>query len=100
MAKVSADVLSSPLAEVAILKSAFTMTVVIAVALGTALASLFFLKRTTPPAPPEIRVEMNTPSTDDPFSFAVSPDGIGWCFRHRMKANLNSGSGHWIRLPH
>src|SRR5262249_30578967 len=27
------------------------------------------------PAPPEIRVEVNTPSTGDPFSFAISPDG-------------------------
>ena len=24
----------------------------------------------------------------------------GWCSRHRTKANLNSGSGYWIRLPH
>jgi len=39
-----------------------------------ALSALYF-NRTTPPAPPEIRVEVNTPSTDDPFSFAISPDG-------------------------
>src|SRR5262249_5742635 len=26
-------------------------------------------------APPEIRVEVSTPSTGDPFSFAISPDG-------------------------
>src|SRR5262245_51617339 len=39
-----------------------------------ALWALYF-HRTTPPAPSEIRVEVNTPSTDDPLSFAISPDG-------------------------
>src|SRR5262249_36552383 len=49
----------------------------IAIALGATLAvvSLLYFNRAAPPAPPEIRVEVNTPSTADQVSFAISPDG-------------------------
>src|SRR5262245_14503328 len=48
----------------------------IALALGAALAviSVLYFNRIAPPAP-EIRVEVSTPSTRDPLSFAISPDG-------------------------
>ena len=34
-----------------------------------------YLRETPPPAPPETRLDIVTPATDDPTSFALSPDG-------------------------
>src|SRR5262249_17330039 len=64
----------------------------IAVALGAALAvvSVLYFNRATPP---EIRVEVNTPLTTDPFSFAISPDG-----RRLVFSASNQGKSQlWVR---
>src|SRR5262249_2592720 len=64
----------------------------IAAALGAALAvvSVLYFNRT---APSEIRVEVNTPSTDDPISFAISPDGRRLVF----SASSEGKSQLWVR---
>src|SRR5437867_2992175 len=70
----------------------FAAVLAIALVLGAALVvvSLFYFNRT---APPEIRVEVNTPSTSDPLSFAISPDG-----RRLVFSALNEGKSQlWIR---
>ena len=44
-------------------------------------------------APPEIRLEVNTPSTTDPLSFAISPDG-----RRLVFSVSNEGKSQlWVR---
>ena len=51
------------------------------------------LRRTPPPAPPEMRVEITTPATDAPLDFALSPDGRSLVF-------VASGDGSprlWLR---
>jgi serine/threonine protein kinase len=69
-----------------------------AVLLSTTIFSLgalwaLYFHRTTPPAPSEIRVEVNTPSTDDPLSFAISPDG-----RRLVFSASNEGKSQlWVR---
>src|SRR5262249_42741563 len=52
--------------------------------------SVRYFNRATPP---EIRVEVSTPSTDDPTSFAISPDGRSLVFlaSHESKSQL------WLR---
>jgi Tol biopolymer transport system component len=40
-----------------------------------AVPTIRYLRETPPPAPPETRVDIVTPATDDPASFALSPDG-------------------------
>ena len=52
--------------------------------------SVRYFNRATPP---EIRVEVSTPSTDDPTSFAISPDGRNLVFlaSHESKSQL------WLR---
>ncbi len=52
---------------------AFAGAAVLAAAL--ALPALRHLRETPPPAPPETRTDIVTPETDDPTSFALSPDG-------------------------
>src|SRR5438094_5644418 len=59
--------------------------------LGT-MSALYF-NRTTP-ASPEIRVEVNTPSGGDPFSFAISPDGRRLVFSASNKGKTQL----WVRL--
>jgi Tol biopolymer transport system component len=55
-----------------------------------ALSFVYFFNRGTPP---EIRVEVNTPSTTDPFSFAISPDG-----RLLVFSATNEGKSQlWVR---
>jgi Tol biopolymer transport system component len=49
--------------------------------------------RALPPAPREIRVEVNTPSTADPLSFAISPDGQRLAF----SASNQGKSQLWVR---
>src|SRR5262249_38934522 len=48
--------------------------------------SVVYFNRPEPSRPPEIRVEVNTPSTDDPLSFAISPDA-----RRLVFSALNDG---------
>ena len=49
--------------------------------------------RETPPSPPETRTEIVTPATDDPDSFALSPDGRQIVF----VASDEGGSRLWLR---
>src|SRR5215813_703616 len=65
----------------------------IALTLGAALASVLYFNRIAPLAPPEIRVEVNTPSTADPVSFAISPDGRRLVF----SASNQGKSLLWVR---
>ena len=51
--------------------------------------------RATPP--PETRVEIVTPATDQPTSFALSPDGRQSRLWHLETASRVCGSGHWRR---
>src|SRR5262249_50839005 len=52
---------------------------------------IYFNRRPQPP--PEIRVEVTTPSTADPLSFAISPDG-----RRLVFSALNEGKSQlWVR---
>ncbi len=54
-----------------------------------ALSAVYFNRA----APPEIRVEVSTPSTDDPLSFAISPDG-----RRLVFSALNQDKSQlWVR---
>src|SRR5712692_4749466 len=67
---------SSPEASRAVIDRAYrliALALLIAVAVISIPAVRYF--REVPPAPPEIRVEVSTPSTGDPLSFAISPDG-------------------------
>src|SRR5207245_4381229 len=67
----------------------------IAFSLAAALAviSVLYFNRATPSVPPEVRFEVNTPSTSDPFSFAISPDGRRLVF----SASNEGRSPLWIR---
>ncbi len=66
-----------------------TAAVLFFVAVFSALSVVYF-NRT---APPEIRVEVNTPSTADPLSFAISPDG-----RRLVFSASNEGKSQlWVR---
>jgi serine/threonine protein kinase len=62
----------------------------LAVIISLGALSVFYFNRTTPP---EIRLEVNTPSTDDPVSFAISPDG-----RRLVFSASNEGKSQlWVR---
>ena len=68
----------------------FAAVLAIALALGAALVSVLYFNRATPP---EIRLEVSTPPTDDPFSFAISPDG-----RRLVFSASNEGKSQlWVR---
>ncbi len=66
-----------------------------AATLATATAVAFAIPyfRSAPPAPPETRVEINTPATSDPVSFALSPDGRQIVF----VASSDGASRLWLR---
>jgi eukaryotic-like serine/threonine-protein kinase len=68
---------------------------VAAATLGVALTVILIrdFNRAVPSEPPEIRVEVNTPPTTDPFSFAVSPDGRRLVFL----ASSEGKSQLWVR---
>jgi Tol biopolymer transport system component len=55
--------------------------------------SVVYFNRATPSAPPEIRLEVNTPPTADPESFAISPDGRRLVFA----ASSEGKSQLWVR---
>ena len=73
-----------------LLIAAWIVAGVFALALGSALVVLFFSQRVDAP---EMRVDIVTPSTADPVSFAISPDG-------RRLVFVASGGGAprlWVR---
>jgi Tol biopolymer transport system component len=57
------------------------------------LLGLIYLRRQEPVLAPEMRVEINTPVTNDPASFAISPDGEQLVF----VASGNGPSRLWLR---
>src|SRR5882762_1453604 len=62
----------------------------ITLTLGAALISVFYFNGAVPT---EIRVEVSTPLTADPVSFAISPDG-----RRLVFSALNEGKSQlWVR---
>jgi serine/threonine protein kinase/Tol biopolymer transport system component len=61
--------------------------------IALAIPAVRHLRETPPPAPPETRLEIVTPPTDQPTSFALSPDG-------RQIVFVASGDGEsrlWLR---
>ena len=62
--------------------------------MATSVAALFAILYFRPPAPPpEIRLEVNTPPTANPTSFAISPDG-----RRLVFSATNEGKSQlWVR---
>jgi Tol biopolymer transport system component len=87
--KVDSDVAQAPASRrswiwVGIAAVLFLTTIVFAA------LSVFYFNRATPP---EIRVEVNTPPTGDPFSFALSPDGRRLVF----SASNEGNSKLWVR---
>jgi eukaryotic-like serine/threonine-protein kinase len=73
-------------------KKSRPLALAIALALAAALGaiSVLYFNRATPP---EIRLEVNTPSTDEPLSFAISPDG-----RRLVFVAPNEGKSQlWVR---
>jgi Tol biopolymer transport system component len=71
--------------------AAFAVAVLGIVAM--AVPTVRHLRETPPLLPPETRVEINTPATDAPTSFAVSPDGRQIVF----VASGDGGSRLWLR---
>jgi Tol biopolymer transport system component len=70
---------------------AFASAVLVAGVL--AIPAVRHFRETPPPLPPEMRVEISTPTTDDPISLALSPDG-------RQVVFVASGDGAsrlWLR---
>ena len=55
--------------------------------------ALRYLRETPPPVPPETRTEINTPATDQPADFALSPDGRQIVF----VASGDGASRLWLR---
>ena len=58
-----------------------------------AIPALRYLREAPPASPPETRLEINTPATDQPTSFAVSPDGRQIVF----VASGDGASRLWVR---
>jgi eukaryotic-like serine/threonine-protein kinase len=69
---------------------AWIATGLLAVALAVTIAVLYFR---TPAAAPEMRVEISTPPTTNPTSFAISPDGRRLVFQ----AVGSAGQQLWLR---
>ena len=63
------------------------------VAGALAVPAVRHLRETPPPAPPETRVDIVTPATDQPASFALSPDGRQIVF----VASGDGASRLWLR---
>ncbi len=70
---------------------AFAVALLVAVAL--AVPAVRYLRETMPPPPPEARVDIVTPATDQPGSFALSPDGRQIVF----VASGDGASRLWVR---
>jgi len=60
---------------------------------GLAVPALRYVRQTSPPAPPEMRLEITTPATDAPLQFALSPDGRSLVF----VASGDGPSRLWLR---
>ena len=58
-----------------------------------AIPAVRYLRQTAPPPPPETRVDIVTPATADPISFALSPDGRQIVF----VASGDGASRLWLR---
>ena len=71
--------------------AALAVAAVVIVAL--AIPAVRHLRETPPPAPPETRIEIVTPATDQPMSFALSPDGRQIVF----VASGDGASRLWLR---
>ena len=71
--------------------AAAALAAVLAAAL--AIPGVRHLREMPPPAPPETRVEINTPATAEPTSFALSPDGRQIVF----VASGDGASRLWLR---
>ena len=65
----------------------------VVVAIALAIPAVRHLRETPPPAPPETRVDIVTPATDQPTSFALSPDGRQIVF----VASGDGASRLWLR---
>ena len=71
--------------------AAFAVATLGMVALAT--PAVRHLRETSPPTPPETRVDVVTPPTDDPASFALSPDGRQVVYA----GSADGGSRLWLR---
>ena len=71
--------------------AALAVAVVLMVAM--AVPTVRYLRETPPPPPPETRVDIVTPATDQPASFALSPDGRQIVF----VASGDGASRLWLR---
>jgi serine/threonine protein kinase/Tol biopolymer transport system component len=59
-----------------------------------AIPAVRHLRETPPPAPPETRLDIVTPDTDQPKNFALSPDGRRIVF---IGPGVDGGSRLWLR---
>jgi serine/threonine protein kinase/Tol biopolymer transport system component len=74
-------------------RSALAWAVATVTALGLSLIAILYFREKPPTEPPEMRLEITTPSTAAPLEFALSPDG-------RYIVFVASGSGPqqlWLR---
>ena len=72
-------------------KAAFAVAAAVIAAL--AVPAVRYLRQTPPAAPPEMRLDITTPATDQPESFALSPDGRSIVF----VARGDGPSRLWLR---
>jgi Tol biopolymer transport system component len=75
------------------LATVVALVVAVVVAVALAVPAVEHVRETPSPAPPETRVEINTPATDQPTSFALSPDGRQIVF----VASGDGASRLWLR---
>ena len=69
------------------------LAVAAVVIVAMAVPTVRHLRETPPPSPPETRIEIVTPATTDPISFALSPDGRQIVF----VASGDGASRLWLR---
>src|SRR5262245_16896165 len=92
-AEVDADVPQTRSSRRSKVLSGIAAVLFLATILSLGALSVMYFNRRRPPTPPEIRVEVSTPSTADPLSFAISPDG-----RQLVFSALNEGKSQlWVR---
>jgi eukaryotic-like serine/threonine-protein kinase len=92
-AEVDADVPQTPSSRRSKVFGGIAAVLFLATILSLGALSVMYFNRRRPQAPPEIWVEVSTPSTADPLSFAISPDG-----RRLVFSALNEGKSQlWVR---